>query len=134
MVVECIQRMCVMSVTSVCICICVYVMFVSGEDVCVCVHVCIPAFPGQNGHMLTEHVYHVSCGWQICPLIPHLSSPYPESSGSRGLWRGSPVCFGWGHHVCLELRWHVEVAVLGFTRGWEGFQGHMYLGGGLSES
>ena len=97
--------MCIENVYDVChICVCVCVRE-SQSCPClgkVCVHVCIPVCPGQNGHMLMEHVCYISGGGRLCPHIPLLSS-YCHSSGS-GVSRVGLLCVREeGTHVCLEL-------------------------------
>lgn len=121
MVVVCVQRTCMMSVTSVRVCesrpclgkVCVFV--------CTCAYLC----PGQNGHMLMEYVFGMSSGWCLCPHIPHLSL-YLESSGS-GVSGVSLLCvLGGSTHVCSEL-W--RLLSWGFIRGWEGVRIYIWKEG-----
>lgn len=123
-VVVCVQRMCMMSVTSVRVC-----------ESCpclgkVCVFVCTRSYlcPGQNGHMLMERVSGMSGSWCLCPHVPHLSL-YLESSGS-GVSGVGLLCFGWGHPCVFGV---VEVVSWGFSRGWEGVQGIYIWEDGLVE-
>lgn len=88
----------------------------------VCVHVCIPVRPGQNGHVLTEHVYHIAAGWGLCPHIPiFLLTLSPRGLGSPG-WVSCVCVWGGEGTRVLEVQWELG-----------GGPGVYILGGGFSE-
>lgn len=101
-VVVCVQRMCMMSVTSVRVC-----------ESCpclgkVCVFVCTRSYlcPGQNGHMLMERVSGMSGSWCLCPHVPIFLFTLSPQGLASPVWVSCVL--GGGTHVCLEL-WRLLV-------------------------